>query len=213
MGLDVDAAAHRLSFTPHVPGDWTSFGIRNVRVEETSVDLHYAHTLNGLALDVVSTGDCELLFSPAISLRTQILSANANGSTIALHPEVNAIDQHPALQFTVHKGQTHIQVRLRNDFGLSLTSTLPSLGEESQGLRVVSERWTTTHDALTLDVAGRPGRSYNMSVWNPTQVATVEGAELQGKNQPAGWLAVSFPKNATGEYTHQKVVLHFAGKP
>jgi hypothetical protein len=182
-------------------------------VADTVLELTYTHNLNSLALTVVSTGDCDILFSPAINLRSQIVAANVNGSAVSARPEINALDQHPSLRFTVHKGETRVQLRLRNDFGLTLTSSLPPLGEASQGLRVVSERWTSAHDALTLDVAGRPGRTYTLGVWNPSQISTVDGAELAARNQPSGSLAISFPQTTTGEYTHQKVVLHFVGKP
>jgi glycogen debranching enzyme len=209
MGLDADALNHRLSFAPHVPADWNSFRIENLRVADSTLDLAYTHTLNTLALNIASTGDCEILFSPAFSLRTQIISAQVNGANIATHMDTNPLDQHPSLRFTVHKGETRVQLRLRNDFGLTLTSTMPPLGEASQGLRVVSEHWSSSHDALTLDVAGRPSHTYNLGVWNPSQLATVDGAELAGKTQPTGTLAISFPQAATGEYTHEKVVLHF----
>jgi glycogen debranching enzyme len=213
MGLEVDALAHHLSFTPHVPADWNSFHIGNLRMADAVLELTYTHTLNSLALTIVSTGDCDILFSPAINLRSQIVAANVNGSAVSARPEINALDQHPLLRFTAHKGETRVQLRLRNDFGLTLTSSLPPLGEASQGLRVVSERWTSAHDALTLDVAGRPGRTYTLGVWNPSQISTVDGAELAARNQPSGSLAISFPQTTTGEYTHQKVVLHFVGKP
>jgi hypothetical protein len=209
MGLDADALNHRLSIAPHVPADWNSFRIENLRVADSTLAIAYTHTLNTLTLNIVSTGDCEILFSPALSLRTQIVSAQVNGANIAAHTDPNPLDQHPSLRFTIHKGETRVQLRLRNDFGLTLTSTMPPLGESSQGLRVVSEHWSSSHDALTLEVAGRPSHTYNLGVWNPSQLSTIDGAELAGKTQPTGTLAISFPQAATGEYTHQKLVLHF----
>ena len=213
MGLETDALDHRLSFSPHAPANWNSFHIGNVHVADSILDLTYTHTLNNLSLEIVSTGDCEILFAPAISMRTQIVSAQVNGANTTAHEDTNPLDQHPALRFTVHKGETRVELRLRNDFGLTSTSNMPSLGEASQGLRVVSEHWTPAHDDLTLEVAGRPSHTYNLDVWNPAQISTIEGGELAGKNQPTGTLAISFPQSATGEYTHQNVVLHFVGKP
>ena len=83
-----------------------------------------------------------------------------------------------------------MRLRIRDDFGLSISPVLPPLGSASQGLRVLSESWTPARDALTLEVSGAPGRQYEIGMWNAAQVASVEGAELvkidcrQQQNQP-----------------------------
>ena len=74
--------------------------------------------------------------------------------------------------------QNTLRIRLKNDFGLSLSPALPSLGSASQGLRVMSESWSTAHDSSTVEVAGAQGKQYEIGMWNPAQVSSVEGAEL-----------------------------------
>jgi hypothetical protein len=71
---------------------------------------------------------------------------------------------------------------------------------------VVSESWNATHNQLSLDVSGNPARHYDLAVWNPTQITSVEGATLTN----AGQLQIEFSGEANDTYVRQKVVIHFA---
>src|SRR5207245_5296474 len=44
FGLSADANAHLLSFAPHVPADWASFAIDNLRVGENKLQLTLTRT-------------------------------------------------------------------------------------------------------------------------------------------------------------------------
>src|SRR5262249_413587 len=99
-----------------------------------------------------------------------------------------------------------LRIGLRNDFGVSYSNSLPGLGSTSHGLRVTAETWSTAHDVLTLEAVGVPAARYELSVWNPAQVASVDGAELK-----KGRLVVTFPSAANDVYSQQKITIHFAG--
>jgi GH15 family glucan-1,4-alpha-glucosidase len=212
MGIEVDAIANQLKFTPHVPSEWASFGIHNVRVGKEILSLSYTHTLNSITLDIDSNGSCEVEFSPALSLRTSLVSASVDGKTIRVRPDPNAIDQHAPMTIAVHKGHTRVALRLKDDFGFSVSSQLPELGTASHGLRVVSEFWTSSRDSLHLSVAGVSGHHYDLTVWNPAQIARVEGAELLKQEGTTGSLVISFPAGQVEGYTRQDVVLHMVGR-
>jgi glycogen debranching enzyme len=180
FGLDVDATAHRFTFAPHVPANWTSFRIGNLHVGSVVLGLDYVRTADSISLDVRRTGsgDCSLEFSPALSLRAQVVGAEIDGHPVAFHTQPNSEDQHVTVQLPISSGLSKLRIHLRNDFGLSLTQELPPLGESSQGLRIVSESWTTGRDRLTLEVSGTPGKQYELAVWNPGEIASVDGARL-----------------------------------
>jgi hypothetical protein len=48
---------------------------------------------------------------------------------------------------------------------------------------------------------------YELAVWNPGQIASVEGAEVRN-----GKLVVRMSSNSHEAYTSQKIVIHFAGR-
>jgi glycogen debranching enzyme len=204
LGLEVNAVAHNLTFTPHVPADWTFFRIRNVRVGDVVLDLTYRKTEDGITLEVQRTGsgDCTINFAPALSPRARVVRTTLDGHTVANHLEPHGIDQHAVIQIPVNQAST-VQIRTRNDFGYSIESQLPALGSPSEGMRVISESWSK--NTLTLNVEGVTGNQYAVNLWNPAQISSVDGGTLT-----KGKLVVSFPPASSNAYTSQKITLHFA---
>ncbi len=206
FGLQTDAAKHQITLAPHVPSDWMSFAIRNVRVGGTGVDLQYRKTADSVELKTkrTGTGDCWVEFSPAFSLRTQVISVEMNGRPLPFKMQANSNDQHLSMRFPVYGGPNNLMIRVKNDFGLALSNELPALGSASRGLRVLSESWNASKTQLALDVSGRAGDRYELNVWNPSQISSVEGAVLT----KVGKLEIQMPQGSDS-YVQQKVVIHF----
>ena len=96
-------------------------------------------------------------------------------------------------------------IRVKNDFGLTLSNGLPALGSPSSGLRVISNSWNSARDQLTVEVSGVPGMDYELGVWNPGQITSVEGAALTKQ----GNIRIEMPAGEDGDHLHHTVVLHF----
>ncbi|HYL16355.1 MAG TPA: amylo-alpha-1,6-glucosidase [Terriglobales bacterium] len=210
LGLDADAFTHEVVFAPHTPYGWNWVHLSNLRLENCTLDLTYRRTADSIVLEAKrnGTGSCTLEFSPALSLRASVSGTEINGRPVPVHIEKNSVDQHATVRFPVSSGPNTLHMRVHNDFGLSFAPGLPALGSSSEGLRVVSETWSPRMDALTLDVAGRPGHTYELGVWNPEQVSSVDGAVFEKADAK-----VRIQFSGTGEdYVHSKVVFHFAGK-
>jgi len=206
FGLQTDAEKHQITLAPHVPAEWTDFAIRNVRVGGVGVDFRYRKTADNLTLEIKrnGTGECWMEFSPAFSLRTQVVSATLNGKPITFKMQPNANDEHAYVRFPLNSESNTLMIRVKNDFGLELDNDLPPLGSASRGLRVLSESWNTSRTELTLNLSGRAGSSYELGVWNLSQISSVEGAALKPGN-----LEVQMPQGAAESYVPQKVVIHF----
>ena len=207
FGLQIDAEKHLLTFEPHIPAQWTSFGIRNVRVDGVGLDLHYKKTADMIVLEAkrTGTGDRWIDFSPALSLRAEVSSVELNGRPLPFKIEPNSNDQHVRVRFPVGAGTNNLVIRVKNDFRLTFSNELPPLGSGSRGLRLISESWNAARNQLTLQVSGRSGEPYEMDVWNPAQVSSVEGGTLT----KAGRLEVQMPQGASEPYTSQTVIIHF----
>jgi hypothetical protein len=214
FGLEADAGASRLSFAPHVPADWSRFTLDNMKVGASWLRIHYRKTLASLSLDITrsGSGDCILEFSPAVSLRAEIAAVEMNGHPVPYQIHQSAVDQHVWVGISLPRGSSVLRIRLQNDFGLGLSPALPPLGSSSLGLRVVSESWAPARDRLTLELAGVPGRQYQLAVWNPDQIAAVEGAELVKTEAGNASLNIRFPGNASESYVHQSITIQFSGK-
>lgn len=214
LGLETNAISHDLVFAPHIPADWTSFRVQNLRVGDSAVELTYRKAAESITLDVkkTGTGDCTLEFAPALSLRTTILGAELNGRPIAVHAQTNAVDQHASVRVPVSGGAHTLRIRLRNDFGLAFSPTLPALGSRSRALHIVSEAWSPQHDSLTLEVSGVAGNLYEFWVWNPSQIESLEGAELVKATQDQTVARIQFPAGSPKAYVQKKITFHFSTK-
>jgi glycogen debranching enzyme len=207
FGLQTDAEKRQITLAPHVPADWTSFAIRNVRLAGVAVDFQYRKAADSVVLETgrTGTGDCSVEFSPAFSLRTQVVSVEMNGRPLPFKMQPNSNDQHLSVRFAVNDGPNKLAIRVKNDFGLALSNELPPLGSASRGLRVLSESWNAAKTQFTLQVSGRAGSRYAMDVWNPSQISSVEGAVLT----KVGKLDIQMPQGAADSYLQEKLVIHF----
>jgi len=207
FGLQIDAEKHQIHFAPHVPADWTTFGMHNIRIGEAGLDFQYRKTPDSVVLETKRTGsgDCWVEFSPAFSLRTQVVNVEINGRPLPFKMQANSEDQHLLLRFPVYDGPNNLVIHMRNDFGLTVTNDLPPLGSASRGLRVLTESWNASKTQLSLEFSGRTGMTYEIGVWNASQVSSADGAKLT----KAGRLEIQIPSGPAEEYATQRVELHF----
>ncbi|MGA7378972.1 MAG: amylo-alpha-1,6-glucosidase [Candidatus Sulfotelmatobacter sp.] len=214
LGLDVDAGSCHLNFAPHIPADWNSFSVSHVRMNELTLNLNYQRTPDKIDLEIQSTGTgkCSLQFSPGLSLRARITAVRLNGRALPFHIEANSCDQHVTVDLPLAGDRNTIEIQMKNDFELGVSSTLPALGSTSQGLRVISESWSANREALTLLLSGASGASYELSAWNPEQISSIEGGELEQKAGAEGKIRVKLPVSAPGSDPQAKVIFHFAAR-
>jgi GH15 family glucan-1,4-alpha-glucosidase len=208
FGLRSDAPNRLITLTPHIPADWTTFALRNIHLGAAAVDFQYRKTTDSIVLETRrrGSGDCWVEFSPALSLRTEVVSVEMNGRPLPHKLLPNDEDQHLWLRFPVYGGPNIVVVKLKNDFGLSLDNNLPALGGTSRGPRVLAESWNASRTQLTLQLSAAPGEKYEFEVWNPAQVTSVDGATLD----KLGRLRFDTPEGPDQEYLRRTVILHFA---
>jgi len=209
FGLQFDAQAHKISFAPHVPADWKEFSIHQLAAAPGSVDLHFSRTVDSMTVIVERNDPAQLKMElrPAVSPRAVVLGVTLNGRTAQFHLEPHANDQHVVVEANLVSGANTIKIRLRNDFALTYAARLPLLGGESQGLRVLSEIWSPSRDALTLETEGLPGHRYVISVWGREQIKSIDGAQLTAD----GSIEETFPATSGGAETQkQTATIHFS---
>jgi hypothetical protein len=212
LGMQTDAARCRLELVPHIPAEWNSFSVDHVQVGEMVLDMNYQRTPDTIRLQVQSrgSGHCTLEFSPALSLRARAVRVRLNGHPLPSHVEANAWDQHVSVSVPLVGKQNTLEIEMKNNFELSVASSLPALGATSHGLRVLSESWSSSRDTLTLLLSGTAAERYEFSAWNPDQIVSIEGAELEKKAGPQARVRVQLPAAAPGFDPRATVVFHFA---
>ncbi|HXM95133.1 MAG TPA: hypothetical protein VOA64_12930 [Candidatus Dormibacteraeota bacterium] len=215
LGIKTNAASAIVTLAPHIPASWTTFAIHNVHAGTASVDFRYAKTADTMTLEVINSGsgECVIEFQPAVSLRAEVPAASLNGHSVPFHLQANALDQHVMARFSVPHGTSTLQIRLRDDFGVAYNAELPPLGSVSQGLRILSETWTPARDRLALAISGIAGHAYELSLWNPTQIESVDGAKVIPGSAGSSKLSVLFPlRDHSDSVAHSTITFHFIQK-
>ncbi len=210
MGLEVNALNHSVTFAPHVPAGWTDFAIRNAKVGNTQLDFVY-HSVGGdITLDVQrhGSGNVQLDFSPALSLRAKVLDADVNGRKIAPKIDANENDQHATVSVPISTDKTTIHLRVTGNFGIAYPFAAPADGAPSSGLKVVSEHWNAAHDVLQIHLEGISGTNYEMPIFNMPVPFEMDGA--LGKDRPSGHvMLIQFRKGPPGAYIPLTLTLRF----
>ncbi len=212
LGIEADAQSHTLRFAPHVPADWKSFSIRNVPVGPVAASIRYERAPGLLTIEVhcSGAGEVNVELAPAVSPRASVTAVDLNGRGLPFHVEKTSTDQHVSVRFAASGGMNSVRIHLKNDFGVGFSNSLPALGSASEGLRVVSETWNPARTQLTLALAGIAGKSYELAVWNPGQIASVEGGKLNKAASDQATVSVAFPAAAPAAYVHQELVFKFS---
>jgi len=208
FGLQFDAQAYTLTFTPHVPGDWNEFAIRRVAAGNDSVNLHFSRKTDSLTITAEREGDADLKmdFRPALSPRAEVLGVTFNGRRVAFRLEPHDGDQHVIVETNLRSGQNTLKILLHKEFAVTYRAHLPALGSASQGLRIVAETWSASRDALTLQTEGLSGRTYTLAVSDKEQIRSIDGAKLMSE----GSIEEAFPAaNGSSEPQTQTVTIHF----
>ena len=124
MGLEVNALNSSVTFAPHVPAGWNDFAIHNVKVGATQLDFTYHRRGDDMTLEVQrhGSGNVQLEFSPALSLRAKVLEAEVNGNKVSPTISANENDQHATVSVPISADKTTIQParerQLRNRLSL-----------------------------------------------------------------------------------------------
>jgi len=208
FGLQKDARKKTLTLVPHVPADWTNFKINNVRVGDSVIDLSYQKTLEGITLEVMRTGgECALEFEPAIANSVLAAQVEVNGRPQRFDQQISSEHRHLKIRFALKEGKNTVRVRAPNDFGVTYAFRLPKLGSESSDLRILSEEMGDGRSPIVLETAGRAGMTYDLAVWNPSMIESVQGAAVVKDTAGVTKLRIHFEANTDEKYPHQRVIM------
>jgi hypothetical protein len=206
LGIEASTSAKRVTVAPHLPGGWTWWKAHNVHLGSATVDLAYQYANHAITLEATGTkvNGVMLEFSPAVSPRAKVTRVLVNGRAVKFDVERTETDQHVAVKVPLSSAGTKVRIAVEDDFALDIEQGLPELGMASKNLKVVSETWTEANDAVTYEVAGVSGGTYEIGVRGT--IESVEGGEL---SRDGRMLRLTIPAGVEG-YRHRRVTIHFA---
>jgi hypothetical protein len=138
-----------------------------------------------------------------------VSSVSLNGRPIPFKLQANETDLHLHVRFPVYGGPSVLRVQMRHDFAITYTPQLPVPGARSEGLRILSEEWSSAKDQLSLTLEGIPGRTYELSLFQGKEVTGAEGGTLRKDSDMGDSIQVSMP-TGSDPTVRSTLVLRFA---
>ena len=170
FGLQFDAAAHTLTFAPHVPADWKECAIQHVAAGDDAVNLKFARTADSITVIAGrdGSGELKLNFLPAVSLRAEVVGVTLNGKSIPFLTEAHSTDQHVIVNAPLGAGANTVKIRLRDDFAVTYSAHCLA-GERQRRVAHSRRNLSPAKDQLDLKLSGMPGHKYQLHVSIPTR--------------------------------------------
>ena len=167
IGWEGDAPGGRVTLAPHLPAAWDSLVIRRLPVgpgrytarlmrSDTAFDAELVRTTSG--------GVDTLLFAPALPLGAVVREVTANGRPVSCASRTTGADLHVDCRLALG-ARLAITVRHTPGWEVLLPPADPAPGSRSSTLKLVSQR--LAGDTLVLEVEGRAGWTYQLSVRTP----------------------------------------------
>lgn len=191
LGLQADSPGRRVRLRPHLPADWDRFQIEGLPLGGSRLDLSFQRDEKSFALSIrnPSKQPLELSFAPALAPSAHISSARFNGQPASWTRLDGVTDWHPVFSLAVPAGESRLEIRLENDFGVTFEAPLPVLGNPSSNLKLLSQTWRGS-EGVDLQISGRAGRAYQLHLHGGARAESAQGAEL---DNAARTLTVRFP--------------------
>jgi glycogen debranching enzyme len=211
LGLEPNAPEAKLAWSPHLPKDWPSVKLRNLRVGGSTLSLDMKQTDASVILHLENSGlPISLDFSPEIPLGAKKPRATLNGSMLPVALEPHGQDLHCRVRFSAEK---IADIVITFEPGLRIWLPQPALriGDKSRGLRILSSELNGR--SYRAEVEGVPEACSQIHLSTPWRVAKVTGGKV---NSHAGdqWALIVSPKpescGPAGAYQRWPLQVDFA---
>ena len=167
LGWDANAPARRARLAPALPPEWARVEARRLRVGETSVDADIEQRPFSLTITIRASGPpVNLDLAPWLPPGHTNLAIRATEGGRAL--EASRATSGPVARPTVRirTGSQPVSVAFSWRGGLAPIAPRVDLepGQVSDGLRIVGFSWDDADGAWRMDVAGPPGRAFDIAL-------------------------------------------------
>lgn len=143
LGIEVHAAAHQLTFAPHLPGSWKKLSVTHLKAGASTLNLHIRTSESGIELRVENSGmPVEIAFRPEVPLGAAITSASVNASPAGVTAQQYPQEEDADVHFQARRGVTVCRIAYTGGVALMPVLEPPAIGGESRNLRIVSTTLT-----------------------------------------------------------------------
>lgn len=202
LGLEGDALAKSLTFSPHFPPDWKRVSIENYQVGQAKFAFEYERGKDKIVVKVhpENAQGYKIHFTPALGIGTQIQSLHVDGKPVEFKTQERAQVVHIESEIPVREDSLSIDLTF-----LPTVEILPFVpesktGDSNKGLKIIS--LNKEDFKLILEVEGLTNETYKIQVMRPGLIAKVEGAELKGDE-----LILTMPDGKFEDFVSHRIVV------
>lgn len=209
LGLEADAFNNSLSLAPAFPVDWTSADVRNIYIGRNVVHLAYRQDEGSYRYSLHSNAEdkIEAHFKAILPLATQIESVEVNGKEVAFTATVMVQNVRVEIPAMVLNGKDEIVILTKGGIGVFHNLHYIKPYEKDTQLKIEKERFDASTQTYQLTLAGVPGESYDVEVFERSAVKTIEGAILKEKQGEKSIYTITFPKEGTEPFISKSLLL------
>jgi hypothetical protein len=210
LGLEIDAAAKRLTFAPHLPSSWSTITLRNLKVGSSQITLSMTQSANEISLEMQNDGSAiESVFSPEIPLGSKLESAKAGTEAIPASFEQNSQDAHANLKFMLPAGKMLLKLEYSGGVAMIQNSPPALIGESSRSIKITGV--VLSGRVYTIDFDYRPPDVNTFELRTAWQITDVRGATFVSISHDLYRFSLDIPADdQRNEYRHGKVTVTFA---
>ena len=209
LGLDVDAFNNSISLTPAFPVDWSSADVKNIYVGHKAIEMTYKQANEGYyyTLNSKSADNIKFNFSAILPLATKITSVSVNGKNVEF--KVSNMVQNTKVEIPSMVLNAKDAIEIRTEGGIGVFHNLHYIKpyERDIQLKIEKERFDQQTLTYQLTLAGVPGGTYDVEVFEKSKVKKVEGATLKEKKGTKSIYSITFPKEETEPFINKTIRL------
>jgi len=197
LGLEADAAAHTIWFSPQLPADWRTLNIDHYRVGNDFFSFVYNDDGKAKTWKVTSESKTpySLKFRQRLSPPTKVLSQRAYGDGQEIR---GSFDQSQVIIEAQLSRKLMIEIRYDGGLELLPPEITTRTGDANKGLKIVSTEWMGRQ--LHVAVDGLANENYVVKVINERTIDDVKGASLKGNT-----IEFRMPDGPVGEFARKMI--------
>ncbi|MGD2120347.1 MAG: GH116 family glycosyl hydrolase [Gemmatimonadota bacterium] len=194
LGWAPDAPRARTRLAPQPHPRWTGFSARNLRVGETSIEVRYRRNLQGVEVQLQSTGpEVEMTYVQAIPLGATEVRASASVDAALGRQQQGLHDIQQEMVFTLRE-EAPVRLSFQWVGGLeAYTEPQPTLspGAMSGGIRILD--FLRDGEDWVLSVEGEGGTQEAVRLLGAAVTVDDDGVEVRGETEEQSALLIRFP--------------------
>jgi hypothetical protein len=207
FGVEVDAANNAVALEPHVPADWNTASISNIRVGGSRLQLSIERRQQRLVLHMQRSGETGpplfVRLSPALPLGARVTHVLVDDRDAPVQMEETRHDVHNVIELSVGSAAT-VELEYSGGIEVVMPTERVDPGDTSEALHVLDLQRLERNYSLMVE--GLPGVTYTLALRTGVRVRSVTGAELV--DQTAERVLIRFrmaPSNAA--FVRREIIL------